>query len=193
MISVHSRTGSSLRPTRYSARSQRISIERVERNVSYSPNYPLPPEQKVRLRSHSALGLYPRTEHYFTYGDIRHVVSLRQLLSDMVATRNPRKKGLLARKAASGLKDAVRAVKGEVKKETGSRKVVSDKSKDERKVHPKSGRDAWKKVKVVRALAVYPLAGRSIGICLWLVHHAGTCTVFGSTTVRARFILVEGS
>lgn len=71
----------------------------------------------------------------------------------MVATRNPRKKGLLARKAASGLKDAVRAVKGEVLKQTGTRKVVSEKPKDEKKARPKTGGDTWKKVKVVPSLS----------------------------------------
>eukprot|EP00884_Botryococcus_braunii_P015567 jgi/Botrbrau1/2694/Bobra.0203s0037.1 len=66
----------------------------------------------------------------------------------MVATRNPRKKGLLSRKATSGLQDAVLAVKGAGKKQTELRKAPSEKAKETKKIQSATGRGSVKKVRV---------------------------------------------
>jgi hypothetical protein len=70
----------------------------------------------------------------------------------MVATRNPRKKGLLSRKATSGLHDAVLAVKGGPKKQAEPRKAPNDKVKESKKNQISKERQTLKKVMVVDAL-----------------------------------------
>jgi hypothetical protein len=69
----------------------------------------------------------------------------------MVLTRNPREKGLLTRKAQSGLKTAVEALKGTSRRQSTAQKsgASSDKGKEPKKGQTSAGTSSETKVTAV--------------------------------------------